>query len=44
MQDEFSFVSLRDVVRAMIVFEWFYENNEFFLQLLQAQQGFEVST
>ena len=26
----------------MIVFEWFYENNEFFEQLLQVEQGYEV--
>ena len=42
MQDECSFVSLRDVERAMIVFEWFYENNEFFEQLLRKEQGYEV--
>ena len=43
MQDECSFVSLRDVERAMIVFEWFYENNEFFEQLLQLEEeGYEV--
>ena len=42
IQDECSFVSLRDVERAMIVFEWFYENNEFFEQLLQVEQGYEV--
>ena len=42
IQDECSFVSLRDVERAMIVFEWFYENNEFFEKLLQTEQGYEV--
>ena len=26
----------------MIVFEWFYENNEFFEQLLQVENGYEV--
>ena len=35
VQDECSFVSLRDVERAMIVFEWFYENNNFFEELLK---------
>ena len=44
IQGECSFVSLRDVERAMIVFEWFYENNDFFEQLLKAEQGFEVYT
>ena len=42
MQDECSFVSLRDVERAMIVFEWFYENNKFFEQLLKDEPGYEV--
>ena len=40
-QDECSFVSLRDVERAMIVFEWFYENNDSFEQLLKVE-GYEV--
>ena len=42
VQDECSFVSLRDVERAMIVFEWFYENNEFFQQLLEKLPEYEV--
>ena len=42
IQDECSFVSLRDVERAMIVFEWFYENNDFFENLLKVEQGYEV--
>ena len=42
-QDECSFVSLRDVERAMIVFEWFYENNDFFEELLlKDKQGYKV--
>ena len=42
VQDECSFVSLRDVERAMIVFEWFYEQNESFEQLLKVEEGYEV--
>ena len=42
VQDECSFVSLRDVERAMIVFEWFYENNDFFEHLLKDEPGYEV--
>ena len=30
LQDECSYVSLRDVERAMIVFEYFYEKSEIF--------------
>ena len=44
IQDECSFVSLRDVERAMIVFEWFYENNEFFEKLLKDEPEYEVLT
>ena len=40
VQDECSFVSLRDVERAMIVFEWFYENNDFFVELLKHELGY----
>ena len=40
VQDECSFVSLRDVERAMIVFEWFYENNDFFEELLKKDPGY----
>ena len=40
VQDECSFVSLRDVERAMIVFEWFYENNNFFEELLKEEPGY----
>ena len=34
-QDECSFVSLRDVERAMIVFEYFYERMEIFAPLME---------
>ena len=42
IQDECSFVSLRDVERAMIVFEWFYENNESFEKFLKKVAGYKV--
>ena len=43
-QDDCSFVSLRDVERAMIVFEWFYEKNDFFEKLLKDEPEYEVLT
>ena len=36
-QDECSFVSLRDVERAMIVFQWFYEKDTTFQSLLNKE-------
>ena len=44
IQDECSFVSLRDVERAMIVFEWFYEKNDFFQELLKTEPDYQVCT
>ena len=42
LQDESSFVSLRDVERAMIIFEWFYDKNEFFEKLMKQMSMYEV--
>ena len=37
MQNECSFVSLRDVERAMIVFQFFYEKMDLFAPLINAK-------
>jgi hypothetical protein len=37
-QDECSFVSLRDVERAMIVFKYFYEKMDIFAPLIEEKQ------
>ena len=44
IQDECSFVSLRDVERAMIVFEWFYDKTKVIESELNKQEGYKVST
>ena len=43
LQDECSFVSLRDVERAMIVFEWFYDKTNVIEQELSKQEGYKVT-
>ena len=43
IQDECSFVSLRDVERAMIVFEWFYDKASDIEQELSKQEGYKVT-
>ena len=43
LQDECSFVSLRDVERAMIVFEWFYDKTSVIEQELSKQEGYKVT-
>ena len=43
IQDECSFVSLRDVERAMIVFEWFYDKTSIIEQELSKQEGYKVT-
>ena len=43
IQDECSFVSLRDVVRAMIVFEWFYDKTRIIEHELSKQEGYKVT-
>ena len=42
IQDECSFVSLRDVERAMIVFEWFYDKTKVIECELNKQEGYKV--
>ena len=42
LQDECSFVSLRDVERAMIVFEWFYDKAKIIEVELKKQEGYKV--
>ena len=43
VQDECSFVSLRDVVRALIVFEWFLEkltgSDDLLMALIREKEG-----
>ena len=41
LQDECSFVSLRDIVRAMILFDWFMEklNTDIFQKELKQQES-----
>ena len=41
-QDECSFVSLRDIERALIVFKYFYEKNSKFEELIAAKAKAEV--
>ena len=43
-QDECSFVSLRDIERALIVFKYFYKKNSKFEELIAAKAEAEVST
>ena len=43
VQDECSFVSLRDVERAMIVFEWFYDKTNVIEHELRKQEGYKVT-
>ena len=43
IQDECSFVSLRDVERAMIVFEWFYDKTKVIERELNKQEGYKVT-
>ena len=43
IQDECSFVSLRDVERAMIVFEWFYDKTSVIEHELKNQEGCKVT-
>ena len=41
-QDECSFVSLRDIERALIVFKYFYEKNSKFKDFISAKAKAEV--
>ena len=43
IQDECSFVSLRDVERAMIVFEWFYDKTKIIEDELKKQEDYKVT-